>query len=60
MRNKFTIEGTFPSHPADGLYKFSVYLQVWRSVARRKDLEAVELTISKIHALHTAIQDPRE
>jgi hypothetical protein len=37
IRNKFTIEGTFPSQPADGLYKMLLYLQV------RQDRGALEL-----------------
>jgi hypothetical protein len=28
LRNKFTIEGIFPTQPADSLYKLSMYLQV--------------------------------
>jgi hypothetical protein len=42
VRNKFTIEGGFPTNPADGLYKMTVYLQVWKPLARRGDRQAVE------------------
>ena len=30
MRNKYTIEGIFPSQPADCLFKLAMYLQVWK------------------------------
>ena len=56
-RNKFTIEGVFPSQPADGLYKLSMYLQVWKPVARRQDREMVELTISRIRSLYTQTRE---
>ena len=29
-RNKFTIEAKFPRHPADGIYKCLLFLQLWR------------------------------
>jgi hypothetical protein len=70
MRIFFTIEGSFPVQPADGLYNFflridglyklSMYIRVWRPVTRRKDREAVEMTVSKIHAFYTAVRDPGE
>ena len=56
-RNKLTIEGVFPSQPADGLYKLSMYLQVWKLVARRQDREAVQLMISRIRSLYTQIRE---
>jgi hypothetical protein len=56
MLNKFSIEGSFPSQPDDTLYKMSIYLQVWKPVARRKDRGVLELTISRIRDLHSAIQ----
>jgi hypothetical protein len=54
IRNKFSIEGRFPSQPADCIYKMSLYLQVWKQVARRQDREAVELTIDRLRELHTS------
>ena len=57
MRNKFTIEGVFPSQPADGLYKMIMYMQVWKSVARRQDRDMVEVAIGRIRSLHAATRD---
>ncbi|KAK1613172.1 hypothetical protein QYE76_036845 [Lolium multiflorum] len=57
VRNKFTIEGSFPSDPANGLYKMTVYLQAWKLLARRGDRHAVELVIGRIRALHASIRD---
>jgi hypothetical protein len=47
VRNKFSIEGTFPNQPADILYKMLTYLQVWKPVARRKDRDVVERSIGR-------------
>jgi mannosylglycoprotein endo-beta-mannosidase len=57
IRNKFTIEGIFPSQPADALYKMLMYLQVWKPVARRQDREALELAIGRLRSLHANIRD---
>jgi hypothetical protein len=32
----------------------SLYLQVWKHVARREDCEAVELTIGRLRELHAS------
>ena len=32
-RNKFTIEGTLPTQATNGLYKLSMFFQVWKPVA---------------------------
>jgi hypothetical protein len=57
IRNKFTIEGSFPSQPADGLYKMLIYLQAWKPMARRRDWEALEHAIGRLRTLHASIRD---
>jgi hypothetical protein len=57
LRNKFSIDGVFPRQPADALYKMSMYLQVWKLVARKKDREAVEWAVTRIRTLHSTIRD---
>ena len=57
-RNKASIfEGIFPSQPTDNLYKISVYLHVGKQVVRRRDHEALELTIGMIRLLHQIVLD---
>ena len=56
-RNKFTIDGVFPTQFADILYKLSMYLQVWKPVAWRQDREAMELTISRIRQLYAQVRE---
>jgi hypothetical protein len=55
IRNKFSIEGKYPSQLADIIYKMSIYLQVWKPVARRQDHEALEMTIGWFRSLHDAV-----
>jgi RsiW-degrading membrane proteinase PrsW (M82 family) len=57
LRKKFTIGGVFPAHPSSGLYTMTMYLQVWKLLARREDRQAVELVIGKTRALHASIRD---
>ena len=56
-RNKFTIEGTLPAQAADGLYKLSMYMQVWKPVARSEDRGVLELTISRIRSLYARVRE---
>ena len=56
-RNKFTIESTFPAHPAGGLYKLSMFLQVWKPMARRQDQEILQVTIGRIHSLYLELRE---
>jgi hypothetical protein len=44
------IEGKFP-------YKISMYLQVWKSMARRQDCDALELKIGWNRTLHAHMKD---
>jgi hypothetical protein len=57
IRNKFTIERYFPSQPADALYKLSMYLQVWRPVARQRDRAVLDVMIRRIRVLHLEQRD---
>ena len=56
-RNKFTIEGILPTQAADGLYKLSMFLQVWKPVARSEDRGVLELTISRIRLLYAHVRE---
>jgi hypothetical protein len=41
----------FPIQSTDERYKMTMYLQVWKLLARSQDRQAVELVIGKIKAL---------
>ena len=41
-RNKLAIEGIFPTHPANIMYKCNLFLQQWSPLARRKDAERMQ------------------
>lgn len=57
VRNKYSIEGSFPSQPADCIYKLSVYLQMWRLLSRRCDRPAMDAAISRIRDIHASTRD---
>ena len=57
MQNKIPFEGLLPSQPADALFKMTMYMQVWKPVARRQDRGAVELAIREIRQLHDTVRD---
>ena len=53
-RNKFTIEAKFPRHPADGVYKCLLFLQLWRPLQKHKylrELEGIEEKLKSIYSL---------
>jgi hypothetical protein len=53
-RNKFTIENTFPNHPADVLYKITMYLQQWRILSKRKDHPLLDEMIAMVRSLYAS------
>jgi hypothetical protein len=50
LKKELMIEGKFP-------YKISMYLQVWKSMARRQDCDALELKIGWNRTLHAHMKD---
>ena len=57
-RNKLAIEGVFPSHPANILYKCNIFLQQWSSLARSKDAEKMKLAQDRLRQVHILSRDP--
>ena len=47
----------FPSQPADCLFKMTMYMQVWKPVARRQDRGEVESAIREIRQLHDTVRE---
>jgi hypothetical protein len=58
IRNKFSIEGTFPKQPADCVFKTTILLQQWRPLARSKDVELVDGLISLMKTLFLNTYNP--
>ena len=57
-RNKFTIEGVFPSHPADVIFKCIVFLQQWASLGRQQDSDLHRQAICRLHAVYSEARAP--
>lgn len=54
-RNKFTIEHVFPAKAANPVFKLVSLLQLWKSLAKEHDMEAMELLISRVRDLVISI-----
>ena len=52
ITNKFSIEHIFPNNAADCFFKTGLLLQQWRPLSKPKDLETVDLFISKLQAMY--------
>ena len=56
--NKFTIEGSFPSHPANIICKCSILLQQWSPLAKQKDTDLLKLAQVRVHQVFVAAREP--
>ena len=57
-RNKLAIEGVFPSHPANILYKCNIFLQQWSPLARSKDAEKMKLAQDRLRQVYLLAREP--
>lgn len=55
-RNKFMMEGKFPSHPADIMFKCHMFLQQWGLLGRRPDVEEMTTGMERIQVVQAARQ----
>ena len=58
IRNKLTIEGVFPSHPADVIFKCVIFLQQWAPLARRQDVELLHHALARLRQVYTLARAP--
>ena len=57
-RNKLAIEGIFPSHPANILYKCNIFLQQWSPLARSKDAEKMKIAQDCLRQVYLLAREP--
>ena len=57
-RNKFTIEGCFPSHPANILFKCNLLLQQWSPLGRRRDTELTNTAQQRLLQVYVMAREP--
>ena len=57
-RNKLAIEGIFPSHPANIIYKCNLLLQQWSPLAKRKDAEKLKLAQDRLRQIYVLAREP--
>ena len=57
-RNKLAIEGIFPSHPANIIYKCNLLLQQWSPLARCKDAEKPKQAQDRLREVYVLAREP--
>ena len=58
IRNKFTIEGCFPSHPANIIFKCNLLLQQWSPLGRRRDAELIKTAQQRLLQVYVMAREP--
>ena len=56
-RNKFTIEGCFPTHPANIIFKCNLLLQQWCPLGRRKDAEMIQTAQQRLLQVYAMVRE---
>ena len=57
-RNKLAIEGIFPMHPANIIYKCNLFLQQWSPLARRKDADKLKQSQDRLRQVYVLAREP--
>jgi mannosylglycoprotein endo-beta-mannosidase len=52
IRNKITIEHKLPSHPADCIFKTSLFLQLWRPLLKNKLSDKMDIMLELLRVLY--------
>ena len=57
-RNKIAIEGIFPSHPANILYKCNILMQQWSPLAKHKDADKMKQAQDRLRQVYVLAREP--
>lgn len=60
IRNKALIEGKFIKHPADAMYKMTIFLQLWVLLSKSTDASTIEELIHALRTLAARLRRHRE
>jgi hypothetical protein len=53
IRNKLAIEGAIINSPTDVIFKMSIYMQSWRVLVRRMDMDLWDSAPDEVRRLYT-------
>jgi hypothetical protein len=53
IRNKLAIDGNIISSPADAIFKMFIYMQSWRVLVKRTDMDLLDAALDEIRRLYT-------
>jgi hypothetical protein len=51
-RNKFSIEAKFPKHPANVIFKTTIFLQLWRPLAKENMHSMLDEAVAKLKDIY--------
>jgi hypothetical protein len=51
-RNKFSIEAKFSKHPANVVFKITIFLQLWRPLAKKKVHSMLDEAVAKLKDIY--------
>ena len=57
-RNKLTMEGCFPTHPANIIFKCNLLLQQWSPLGRRKNAELIKTAQQRLMQVYVMAREP--
>jgi hypothetical protein len=52
IRNKLSIEKSFPKQPADCFFKNAMFLQLWRPLLKEKHVDKLNIMVGALHSLY--------
>jgi hypothetical protein len=52
IRNKLTIENSFPKQSADCFYKTAMFLQLWRPLLKEKNADKLDVMVGVLRSLY--------
>ena len=58
IRNKLTIKGIFPSHPANVIFKYNPLFHRWSPLRRRKDTEMLQHAQNRFKHVYVLAKEP--
>jgi hypothetical protein len=58
IRNKFTIEHKLLAHPADCIFKTSIFLQLWRPLLWNKVMDKLDAMLELLRILYPQTRAP--
>jgi hypothetical protein len=57
IRNKLSIEKSFPKQPVDCFFKTAMFLQLWRPLLKAKHVDKLDIMVGALRSLYRQTRD---